>query len=317
MTEPLATADTIPSDLPSGRQFHLGHGNQRAVVTQIGGGLRRYEVDGRDVVDGYGARDLCPSGRGQVLAPWPNRLGDGRYEFRGRVGRAPLDEPERRNAIHGLVRWMPWVPVSMAQNALTMACRLHPQPAYPWTLDLQVTYRLGRDGLAVSVVAANPSADEAVPFGVGFHPYLTVGVSPVDRAHLQVPARQRLVTDDRGLPTAEAPVATTEYDFRAGRTIGPTRLDTAFSDLQRDGLGRATVVLTGPDDGHRVSLWVDESFPYLMVYTADTVDQPARRRTAVAVEPMSCPPDALRSGTDLVVLDPGARFTGSWGIVAG
>lgn len=317
MTQPLATADPAPSDLPSGRQFHLGHGDQRAVVTEIGGGLRRYQVDGHDVIDGYAARELCPSGRGQVLAPWPNRLGDGRYEFRGKVGRAPLDEPERRNAIHGLVRWMPWVPVSMAQNVVTMGCRVHPQPAYPWTLDLQVTYRLGREGLTVSVVAANPSADEAVPFGVGFHPYLTVGVVPVDRAHLQVPARQRLVTDDRGLPTAESAVAGTEYDFRAGRTVGPTRLDTAFTDLARDERGRATVVLAGPDEGRRASLWVDEAFPYLMVFTADTVEQPGRRRAAVAVEPMTCPPDALRSGTDLVVLDPGARFSGSWGIVAG
>lgn len=287
------------------------------MVTEIGAGLRRYQVDGCDVVDGYGEGDLCPSGRGQVLAPWPNRLGDGRYEFDGRTGRAPLDEPERRNAIHGLVRWMAWSPVSMAQNVVTLGCRLHPQPAYPWTLDLHVTYRLGRDGLAVSMSAANPSLDEPIPFGIGFHPYLSVGVSPVDRAHLQIPARRRLVTDERGLPTADAAVAGTEYDFRAGRTIGPTRLDTAFTDLVRDGDGRAVVVLSGPDDARRVSLWADDAFPYLMVFTADTVDQPGRRRTAVAVEPMSCPPDAFRSRTDLVVLEPGASVTGSWGIVAG
>ncbi len=29
---------------------------------------------------------MCTGGRGQILAPWPNRLEDGTYEFAGRVG---------------------------------------------------------------------------------------------------------------------------------------------------------------------------------------------------------------------------------------
>lgn len=316
---PMATPvpSDAPASAPSGRQFHLGHGQQHAVVTEIGATLRRYQVGGVDVVDGFDEGEMCTSGRGQVLAPWPNRLGDGRYEFDGRVGRAALDEPERRNAIHGLVRWMPWVPVSMAQNMVTLSCRVHPQPAYPWFLDLAVSYRIGRQGLTVTTTATNPSTGDRLPFGIGFHPYLTVGVSPVDRAHLKVPGRRRLVTDERGLPTGEATVAGTEYDFTHGRTLGPTRLDTAYTDLDRDGSGRATVVLSGPDEDRRVSLWVDGGFPYLMVFTADTVDQPGRRRAAVAVEPMTCPPDALRSHTDLLELEPGESFTATWGIVAG
>jgi aldose 1-epimerase len=50
-----------------------------------------------------------------------------------------------------------------------------------------------------------------------------------------------------------------------------------------------------------------------MVYSGDTLE-PGERRTGLAVEPMTCPPNALRSGTDLVVLRPRARWTGSWGI---
>jgi aldose 1-epimerase len=317
---PLPTATVLAAEAPtapSGRQFHLGHGDQRAVVTEVGASLRHYSVGGVDVVDGYAEHELCPSARGQVLAPWPNRLGDGRYEWGGRSGRAALDEPERRNAIHGLVRWMAWTATSLAQNMVVLACRLHPQPAYPWHLDLQLAYRLGRHGLDVTVTARNPNAEEPVPVAIGFHPYLTVGTTPVDRAHLQLPARRRLVTDERGLPTADASVAGTEYDFLAGRTIGPTRLDTAYTDLVRDGQGRSTVVLRGPDEGRCVSLWADGLFRYLMIFTADTVDPPRRRRCSVAVEPMTSPPDALRSGTDLLVLEPGASVSGSWGIVAG
>ena len=92
-----------------------------------------------------------------------------------------------------------------------------------------------------------------------------------------------------------------------------TRLDTGFTGLRRDADGRARVELDHPDGAGGVTLWADERFGYVMVYTGDTLDAD-HRRTALAVEPMTCPPDAFRSGTDLVVLRPGARWTGSWGI---
>jgi len=300
--------------VPSGRQWRIGHGSQRAVITEVGATLRSYDVDGRPVLDGFGLSEVCPSGRGQVLAPWPNRLGDGRYTLLGKTGRAALDEPERRNAIHGLVRWLPWRLLSSAQNLVLLGCRLLPQPAYPWCLDLRVEYRLGRAGLTVTTTAWNPSPDETIPFGLGFHPYLTVGVEPVDRARLKVPARTRLIADERGLPTGTQAVAGTEYDFLAGRVLGPTRLDTAFTDLVRDEQGRAWASLEHPSTGGAVRLWVDRSFGYLMVYSADTVEPSARRRAAVAIEPMTCPPDAFRSGQDLVFLGPLARWQASWGI---
>jgi len=316
MSLPTHAALSTTEGLPSGVQHLIGHGHQRAVVTEIGATLRSYQVGDVDVIDGFEAEELCPSGRGQVLAPWPNRLGDGRYHFGGRSGRAALDEPERRNAIHGLVRWMAWSVVSSAQNVVTLGCRLHPQPGYPWALQLQVEYRLGREGLTVTTTATNPSIEEPVPFGLGFHPYLTVGTAPVDRAKLTVPARRRLITDDRGLPSADAAVSGTEFDFAVGRVIGPTRLDTAYTELVRGSDGRATVRLTSAGDERTVSLWVDDRFPYLMVFTGDSVDPAWRRRRAVAVEPMTCPPDALRSGTDLLTLDPGASFVARWGITA-
>jgi aldose 1-epimerase len=135
----------------------------------------------------------------------------------------------------------------------------------------------------------------------------------VDQVRLRVPAERRLITDDRGLPTSSSPVGGTEFDFTQGRLIGVTRLDTAYTDLRRDADGRVRVDLDHPDGARGATLWADERFGYLMIFTGDTLD-PGERRTAVAVEPMSCPPDALRSGNDLVVLRPGARWTGSWGI---
>ena len=135
------------------------------------------------------------------------------------------------------------------------------------------------------------------------HPYLTVGKVPVDPLELRVPARTVLETNERCLPTGSASVAGTDFDFRNGRAIGTLRLDHCFADLDRDAAGRATVELRDPSGGARRTLWVDAAFPYLMVFSGDTLGDAARR--SVAVEPMTCPPNAFRSGDDLVRLEPG------------
>ena len=247
-----------------------------------------------------------------MLAPWPNRLGDGAYEFNGVSAQAPLNEIGRRTAIHGLVRWMPWRLTGRAQNRVGLCCELRPSPAYPFSLRLEIEYRLGRSGLTVTTDAQN-IGDGDLPFGLGFHPYLTVGTTKVDQARLRLPAGRRLTTDERGLPTGSVSVIGTEFDFTSGRPIGTTRLDTAYLDLARDADGRVRIDVDHPDVLAGTTLWADERFGYVMVYTGDTLEDSVRR-TALAVEPMTCPPDALRTGTDLTVLTPGARWTASWGI---
>jgi galactose mutarotase-like enzyme len=296
----------------TGDQWVIGHGHQRAVVTEVGATLRSFTVDDEPVIDGFGPGEWSHGGRGQVLAPWPNRLGDGRYSFEGVDAQAPINEFASMNAIHGLVRWLPWRMVGRAQNRVSLACELRPSPAYPFSLRLTVEYRLGREGLSV-VTDADNLGEADLPFGIGFHPYLTVGMPSVDQVRLKVPAERRLIADDRGLPVSTAPVGGTEFDFTDGRLIGVTRLDTAYTGLRRDPDGRVRVDLDHPDGGRGATLWADERFGYLMVFTGDTLDA-GERRTAVAVEPMTCPPDAFRSGTAVTVLHPGGRWTGTWGI---
>ncbi len=295
----------------TGDQWMIGHGAQRAVVCETGATLRAFTVDGEPVVAGFDVAEWSHGGRGQVLAPWPNRLGNGRYSFDGITAQAALDEVEHGNAIHGLVRWLPWRMSGRAQNRVSMTCELRPSPGYPFSLRLSLEYRLGRDGLTVVADAEN-LGEANLPFGLGFHPYLTVGTARVDDAWLRVPGARRLVADDRGLPTGSAGVRDTPFDFTSSRAIGTTRLDTAFSELARDNDGRARVTLDAP--GKRgITLWMDERFTHVMVYTGDALPEP-ERRLAVAIEPMTCPPDAFRSGTDLVVLGPGSRWSGAWGI---
>lgn len=295
---------------PSGKQYLITHGAARVEIAQVGAALRHYSVDGWDVVDGFDVHERAHDGRGQVLAPWPNRLTDGQYRYGHRECQAPLDEPGRHDAIHGLVRWLDWSPVAHEDASVSLSCTLRPRPGYEWQVDLVVRYALDDDGLTVTLEAVNVD-DEPAPFGAGFHPYLAVGGGPVDDAELLVPAASYL-DDVSGRPTP-APVRGTPHDFSRSRRIAGERLDTAYGELLRGDDGAARATLTGPD-GRAVELWVDAGFRYLMVYTADAVERPERRRRAVAVEPMTCPPDAFRTGTDLVALAPGAVWSGGWGL---
>jgi len=298
--------------IPSGQQIELASGDQRAVVVEVGGGLRSYTVAGEDVLDGYAVGEMVSSGRGQILAPWPNRLADGRYDFGGRTNQLAVSEPATRTAIHGLVRFANWTVAEQGVDHVVMAHRLHPQPGYPFLLDLRAAYRLDGGGLGVTLSLTN-RGDSPAPVGVGAHPYVRLGAGGIDGLELRVPARSWYPTDDRGLPAARQAVEGTPYDFRSGRRIGEIRLDTAFADLIRGGDGRVAVELTEPGGGRAVRVWLD-GFDYLMVFTGDTLADPARRRQALAVEPMSCAPNAFRSGDGLSVLAPGEVRAASWGI---
>ena len=288
---------------PSGKQFELRSGDQHAVVTEVGAGLRSYSAGGRELLDGYPVDALASSGRGQLLLPWPNRIRDGVYTLDGREHRLPLNEPERGNAIHGLVRWSSWTPVEEAADRVVLTHVLRPQPGYPFTLELRVEYSLGSDGLTVRTTAANAGADPC-PYGAGSHPY--VAVRSVDDAVLRLPASSILESDERGIPVGSSPVEGA-FDFRAPRPLGSVQLDHCFTDLERDEDGYARV---GVDD---ITLWVDESYPYLMVFTGDALPA-AERRRSIAVEPMTCAPNAFATGDGLVVLEPGEEHAAAWGI---
>jgi aldose 1-epimerase len=300
-----------PSLTPTGEQHELVLGDQRAVVTEVGAGLRSYAVGGRELLDGYAADAMVTSGRGQVLLPWPNRIEDGIYEFEGRSHQLALTEPTARNAIHGLVRWVAWTVAEREPGRIVLTHALHAQPGYPFQLALELEYALDEGGLRVRTTATN-AGREPCPFGAGAHPYLTLGTPTVDPLVLSIPAATVLVSDDRGIPTGSGPVAGTEHDFRQARPIAKTVLDNAFTDLDRDDDGLARVRVHEPESDAGLTLWVDGAYGYLMVFTGDPL--PDVNRRSLAVEPMTCPPNAFRTGEALIRLEPGASFTGAWGL---
>lgn len=297
---------TLP---PTGSQYRIASGDQEATVVEVGGALRTYTLAGKAVVDGFGVDEMPAGGRGQHLLPWPNRIRDGRYSFAGTDHQLALTEPTRGNAIHGLVRWSNWTVTAHEADRVRVGLVLHPKPGYPFTLDLSIEYRLGPGGLSVATTATNLGRD-ACPYGAGSHPYLTVGTDLVDDALLHLPASEWLRSDERGIPINGEPVVRTPFDFLQPKRIGALVIDTAFTSLHGN-----EAVLAAPDGQRRVTLWWDRSYRWLMVFTGDTLD-PSRRRKSVALEPMTCAPNAFVTGDGLRVLQPGESWTTTWGLAA-
>ena len=298
----------------TGAQYDLSAGDFRAAITELGAGLRRLEHRGQPVIVGYEPDMLPPGGAGQLLCPWPNRVDGGRYTIDGAHYQLDLSEPANENAIHGLTRWLSWAPGpgSAAEDEITLRNVLLGHQGYPFCLEFDASYRLDADrGLEVSISARNIGS-LAAPYGTGSHPYLTAGAATVDECELELPAGLWQPIGERGIPyDSPQDVIGTEFDFRAAKRIGITQLDSALTGLTREADGRARARLTGPRA--QVTLWAGPGYEWLQVFTGDTLDS-SHRRKAVAIEPMTCPPNAFVSGVDLLMLEPGDSVTHTWGI---
>lgn len=295
------------SELPSGQQHVLTCGDATAVVTEVGGGIRAFTVGDVEVLDGFAEDAVCDGGRGQSLLPWPNRVADGRWSWQGEERQLALTEPSAGNAIHGLTRWANWELVDRSATSAHLRYLLHPQPGWAFPLRCELRYALTDRELRVRTSLENLGTADA-PVAAGAHPYLSAGGGLVDDCVLTVPASTYLPTDDRGIPLELLPVEGSDHDFRAGRRIGAQEVDEAFGDVAPD-----PVVRLERPDGRVLELWAGEGYRWLEVFTGDTL-APGRRRRGLGVEPMTAPPNALRTGTDLVVLAPGERLDLEWGV---
>ena len=289
------------------------HGEQRAVVTESGATLRVYEVGARAVVEPFEGPDTMVIGcQGEILAPWPNRVVDGRYSFQGEEQQLAITEPDRGHALHGLAVWLDFAIVSQSDDRVLLQATVQGQAGYPHRIALSIEYLLDGDGLTCSFLAENTGPSRA-PFGTGPHPYLVAGPEPVDEWTLTLPATRILEVDERLSPLQQADVPA-DLDFRSGRVLGGTQLDHAFTGIERDESGLAEVRLESPSGGW-VSLRWGSEYPWAQVFTSDLPEERFRRR-GVAVEPMTCPPDAFNSGVDLFVLEPGQEIRGAWRLAA-
>lgn len=287
---------------PSGEQFVIEAGPYRAVAVEVGGGLREATVEGRHMLDGYAPGDLPDGGRGQVLAPWPNRIRDGRWRWQDRELQLPLNEVAKANASHGLVRWAGWTVADRAADRVLLTHRLHPQSGYPFRLDLGIDYQVHPErGLSVVLEARN-AGDAPAPVALGLHPYVAPPAGQaLDDCVLHAPAATQVLVDERSLPTGLGP---------AGDWDRPTRIGDAVLDVAYTGRGSDEVRLSA---GGRTTV-VTTDAPWLQLFTGDTLAV-ERRRRGLAVEPLTAPADAF-NGTvaDADVLEPGQALALHWAV---
>jgi len=111
----------------------------------------------------FDADEVRPWYRGATLAPWPNRVVDGRYTFAGVERRLALTEPDRGHALHGLAGWLDYVPIEESSSHVTLSATIEPQT--PWvqihTADQGVGNPGHRTGLAVEPMTCAPDAFNA------------------------------------------------------------------------------------------------------------------------------------------------------------
>lgn len=293
---------TIPA---TGTQHEIVFQNLRATVTEVGATLRSFQVDGVDVVTTFSEESLPTGCQGQQLLPWPNRIRDGRYDWDGQVQQLPVNEVDRNNAVHGLLNCAPWRIAELYPSAVRMQANLFPQPGWPGVLAADLTHWLDPAGLNVELRVTNQGSTP-FPFGYAAHPYLTLG-QPIDELDVTVPFTHYLATDDRLLPDRLFPQPS---DDLSGGLLGARELDTAFRGAKRGDDGTWSVRVSNAE--RSVELWADQHFDWLQIYTPQD-------RASIAVEPMTCGPNAFNEGPthdSLLVLSPGEVFTCQWGIRA-
>ena len=292
----------------SGQQYRIALGDQNATICSVGAAVREYKVGGRDVFVPFGADQVSPVFNAAILAPWPNRLGGGAFEFEGYKGQLPVTEPGRGTALHGLVCWADWPLVQHDESAVTLRYDLPAQLGWPYQLGFTVKYWLAADGLHCQFTATNFGTRTA-PYGVGFHPWLSSGGAKLDECDVRLDASEHVIANEKLLPVGVEPVAGNN-DLRQRRSLDGLDLDDAWLAPIFDADGKTWCILYCPD-GKAPAVWGDKSLPAWQVCSADHI--PNYTRFGLAAEPMTCVADAFNTGDLLIKLQPGQSHQVHWG----
>jgi aldose 1-epimerase len=281
-------------------KVHISSNEVSAVISTEGAALIGLSVSKLDLIE-PNTRDGLYAGK--ILAPWPNRIRDGKYSFNKKDYQLPVNEVSKNNSLHGLVANCQWEVILQDQSKVILQHLLNQPDIYPGKLQLQVSYEIIEQGVEISVLSENVG-DISAPYGVSIHTYLVAGESVKNNElTLQIPADQFLEVDaERLLPIKLQPVTGSNFDFISLKKISNLFIDHAFkysSDYPRS-------ILLLNAEGQGAEVIFDDQSNWIQIHTADR-DLQGDSRMAVAIEPMTCPPDAFNSEIDLIVLEPGKK----------
>lgn len=259
-----------------------------------------------------------------VLFPYPNRVRDGRYRWNGRTYQLPVTASG--HAIHGLVIRRPFVIDELTADdsgaALRCSIRAADHPAlaevFPFAFRLTLTYRLSAGGLLTRAEVANEGA-EAMPFGLGFHPFFRVPLAAAGRreaCRLQLWAPDIWELDAATLATGQRLAVPPAVDVRGYPALGETVFDTLYTTIALDdpGTGTWSSRYLDPQAGIEVILVADAAYREAVLYAPT-------HRPVLSIEPYTCATNALNLQADgvdagLLVLPPGERWTADYRMTA-
>ncbi len=280
----------------------ISNGNWVANINSVGASLVGLRDGDFHLVEPHTRSGLYA---GSVLAPWPNRLSNGKYSYRGRNFTVPINESSRNNAIHGLVAEVSWLVSRRTQSSITFEYKLNSPKVYPGILNLFAHYKLSNYTCEIKIEAKNIGKYPA-PYGVSIHTYFVIGKPQKNnQIFLTLPCSKYVKVDKkRLLPIRICSVMDTQYNFLLSRRIANLSIDHAF----KYSTGYPKSVILKDHTGAGIALHFDRETQWIQVHTADRCLGPDSRM-AIAIEPMTCPPDAFNSGLNLIDLAPKQRHT--------
>lgn len=178
---------------------------------------------------------------------------------------------------------------------------------------IAIEIAIAPDALSLTVQARNVGA-EAMPVGIGWHPYFALPSGQREQACVHIPAGSRLEVDnyDEVVPTGRIlAVGKTPYDLSAhgGAPLGEAYFDDCFVDLERGADGTLVCTIEDPAAGH--GLRISTASPQVKAVQLYAPPEKAH----AALEPQFNWPDpfgeewAAEQDTGMAVLAPGEQTT--------
>ncbi len=248
------------------------------------------------------AQRRSPETSSYPLAPYSNRIREGRFVFAGRTYQLKPNWADGQT-LHGEAHSRPWA--WARQDEKTLFCRFDSsrfaEVNFPFPFAVELTYRLLPQGLEIHTRLQN-TGQEPMPAGMGHHPYFMRFLGYSEEARLQFRARRVYLTDQSCLPTQPAQPLPPGFDFSQPKPVGSARFDHVFAGWE------GWLELTWPGSGWRLRLEAEPIFSHLVLFTAPD--------GSLALEPVTHATDGFNllsqgwSDTGVRVLEPEASLEG-------
>jgi len=267
--------------------------------------------------------------RGDMLAPYANRISNGTYSVNGKT--YYLDRNEDRSpyaigALHGYLYSKVMTIEEATGDDRSAKLRLSynfdgTDPGYPFPLRVELTYSLTGHGFEIAWKAINLGKAEPLPFFNSWHSYFKV--TDVSKAVLTLDRcsawNHILVTNNSNTDSDLIPTGLTEPfgDFDGTKPIGGTLEEPTYWDDEFKMTASAKkcrtieTKVTDPSTGETSVLFSDNQFRWIQVYTGTMKSQGEQ---AIAVEAMSGEADAWNNMQGMRLLQAGEEWEGSFGI---